>query len=177
MSLSGPRIVRSLEDIQVELRSIAETRGMTRLTIDELAGLASGHAAKLLGPIPAKRLGPETLPRLLRALALRLVLEDDPERLAEIAEHLHGRSEGHANTHVVRIHLKTLSYVNKVAARMIRRERRKWALEATKQRLAALSPEHRTRLAKIAIRARWKKYRALRKAKREMEATNGQIEK
>jgi hypothetical protein len=167
--LSEPRIVRSLEDIQVELRAIAETRGMTRLTIDELAGLASGHAAKLLGPIPAKRLGPETLPRLLRALALRLVLEDDPERLAEIAEHLHGRSEGHANAYAGSRKLKTLSYVNKLAARMVKRDRRKWALLANKQRMAALSPEHRTRIAKIASRAFWKKYRALRKAARAAE--------
>ena len=167
--LSEPRIVRSLEDIQIELRAIAETRGMTRLTIDELAGLASGHAAKLLGPIPAKRLGPETLPRLLRALALRLVLEDDPERLQEIAEHLHGRSEGHANASVGSLKLKTLSYVNKVAERVARRNRRKWSLQANQQRTLALSPEHRTRIAKIANRAFWKKYRALRKAKRQEE--------
>ncbi len=54
--------------------------------VDELAGLASGHTGKLLGPAPVKTLGHVSLSALLSVLALRLVVVEDPEQAARIGK-------------------------------------------------------------------------------------------
>lgn len=164
--MTGRRIaeVHSLDHLQALLRSVAEERGMSRVTLDGRAGLADGHSAKLLALIPTKRLGRQTMPGLLNALCVRLILEDDPEALEEAVDELNGRVRRQAHTSRVSMKTKTLSYVNKIANRVVRRHFRELSKRANSARNESLSPEHRVRLAKIAINARWQKYRRERKA-------------
>jgi hypothetical protein len=73
MTPLGPPFV-TLEDLRLALRARAEALNISRETLDAAAGLAAGHASKILAPRPIKRIGGRTLPLLLGALGLRLVL-------------------------------------------------------------------------------------------------------
>jgi hypothetical protein len=57
-----------------------------------LAGIASGHANKVLGPVPVKALGRITLSALLGVLALKLVVVVDEQQAATSA------ADGNART-------------------------------------------------------------------------------
>ncbi len=61
------------------LAAWCEQIGMTRLELDERAGLAGGHSGKLLADRAVKKFGNVSMRWVLAALGLRLVLEVDPE--------------------------------------------------------------------------------------------------
>ena len=71
--------VRNRVDLHWALRTAQAERGISCEEIDAAALLASGHASKLLAPVPIRRIGPETMFPLVWALGKRLVIEDDPE--------------------------------------------------------------------------------------------------
>ena len=62
-------VVTSYSDLHAILRQRAEALNVSRLTIDDIAGLQSGYAAKLLQPRPKNQLGPMSLGAVLGALA------------------------------------------------------------------------------------------------------------
>ncbi len=71
----SPRVLAVATDYASLLdifRARAAELGITRTEIDEIGGLASGHAGKLLAPRPTKGLGMRSLCLMLGALALRL---------------------------------------------------------------------------------------------------------
>lgn len=156
-------VLRGTSGLQPALREAAELRRISRAKLDELSGLAEGHSSKILAPIPTKAIGPETEPKIMRGLAVRLVLEDDPERLLQIRDSLNGRAENYVRAGVASMKLKTLSYVNKVAARVVKRDRRAWAKKARREQITTTSPEHRKRIATTAAQARWRKQRKAKK--------------
>ena len=80
---------------------------MRMSSIDEIAGLPSGLASKVLGPIPQRRMGPTTLPLILGALGLRIGLIEDAEALRRISSRLVPRHEKSAHGRVPR--LETIS--------------------------------------------------------------------
>ena len=65
-------------------RARAAELGITRLENDQIGGLTSGHASKLLAPTPIKNVGSVSLGPLLGALALKLVVVEDEAMLARI---------------------------------------------------------------------------------------------
>lgn len=67
-------VARTYRDLLVALRARAERMHVSREELDALGGLASGHAAKLLTPIPVKALGPISLEAMLRVLDLEIVI-------------------------------------------------------------------------------------------------------
>lgn len=70
------------------LRKRSAEIGMTRLELDDAAGLTNGHASKLLSSIPIKGFGPQTLGPVLTALGCRITLEVDEEMLARITKRI-----------------------------------------------------------------------------------------
>ena len=54
-------------------------RGVTLETLDHIAGWPSGYSGKLLAPDPIKNLGWLSLGLGLNALAIKLVVVEDPE--------------------------------------------------------------------------------------------------
>lgn len=70
-------------------RARAAELGIARLEIDEIGGLASGYAAKLLGPNPIKTFG--RIP-LLGALALKIVIVEDTDMLPRVAGRISHRN-------------------------------------------------------------------------------------
>jgi hypothetical protein len=71
--------IRLYEDLQAALRERSAELGMTRIALDAKAGLADGHASKLLAPAQPKRFGWTSLPLVLQALGVRLALLNDDE--------------------------------------------------------------------------------------------------
>jgi len=72
-------LIEALNERRIELR-------MSMAEFDDIAELSTGAAAKFLGPSVVKNLGVHTPFKMLNGLALRLVLEIDPERTAEVVE-------------------------------------------------------------------------------------------
>jgi hypothetical protein len=84
---AAPRMLgtfTTLKELQVLARARAEELALSRDTINKIAGFADGHANKLLSPQPAKKIGERSLPLLLGALALKLVVIDDPQQREQI---------------------------------------------------------------------------------------------
>lgn len=73
-------------------RARAAELGIARLEIDEIGGLASGYAAKLLGPNPIKTFGRISLGPLLGALALKIVIVEDTDMLPRVAGRISHRN-------------------------------------------------------------------------------------
>jgi len=67
----------SAADIVGIIRKRQDELNITCLTIDEIAGLASGHFSKITCGL--KGLGPVTLFLLLTSLGLKLLIVEDPE--------------------------------------------------------------------------------------------------
>ena len=62
----------------------AEELRLSRLSLDALAGTGEGYSSKVLGPAKMKIAGHQTLMPLLGALALKLVIVEDPDALARL---------------------------------------------------------------------------------------------
>jgi hypothetical protein len=93
-------IIRSYDDLQAVLRVRADALEMSRTTIDDIAGLPSGYAAKALMAAPTteerrraldegrrvsfRALGRLTLGPLLQTLGLALVVIEDPEAMKRL---------------------------------------------------------------------------------------------
>jgi hypothetical protein len=80
--------VRSWNDLHAALRARAESLNVSRLVLDELSGLQSGYASKLLAPGPIRHFGRVSLGAMLGALGLKLVVQEDKEALARVAGRL-----------------------------------------------------------------------------------------
>ena len=86
--------IRNYQELHLALRERAEQLGVSRLTIDDVSGLPSGYSAKLLAPVPIKRLGPLSFGLMLQALGLKLVVVEDREALARVKSRLTPRQRG-----------------------------------------------------------------------------------
>lgn len=76
--------IRTYDDLHQALRARADHIGVTRLGLDEITGLTSGHSGKLLAPTKIKRLGPISFDLMLPALGLKLLLVEDAEIVAKM---------------------------------------------------------------------------------------------
>jgi hypothetical protein len=153
---AAPRVLgefQTFEQLQPLLRARAEELQLSREQIDEIAGFCQGFANKLLAPRPTKKLGTVSLPLMIGALAVRLVVVEDAEQRAKIAARGLRRVQNlarHANSVHTFIH----------SARHMRRVRKLGGQNSRKY----LPPAERTRLARKAAFARW---RDIKKAVRE----------
>jgi hypothetical protein len=80
--------VRSWNDLHAAFRARAESLNVSRLVLDELSGLQSGYASKLLAPVPIRHFGRVSLGAMSGALGLKLVVQEDKEALARVAGRL-----------------------------------------------------------------------------------------
>jgi len=82
-----------------DLRAIARAR-MAELqisfeTLDAVSGVCAGYSAKILGPNACKRFGPVSLPAILGALGLKLLVIEDLDQLDRVRSRLVRRNESH----------------------------------------------------------------------------------
>jgi hypothetical protein len=78
------RLIGDYGDLVVGARDRADAMGMTRLEIDEQAGLQSGYSGKLLSMNPVKCFGPVSLGAMLGAIGCKLLLIEDPVQTERI---------------------------------------------------------------------------------------------
>jgi hypothetical protein len=135
-------IVRSYADLHAALRARSDQLAMSRLELDHRAGLADGHAGKLLAPVPIKKLGSLTYDLVLAALGLVLIVAEDSESLARLAERTEASRKMRATTKTRRHRFpKGPEFARIMAAR-----------RALKQ-----TPRQRSASARRAAKARWSK--------------------
>jgi len=93
------RVVTDWAALHEAFADRVEDLQVSRLEIDEAGGLATGHTGKLLCDPPIKSIGRKSLPKLLKATGMALVLVVDDERFAPIKAKYLSRSNGiHANS-------------------------------------------------------------------------------
>lgn len=137
-------IIRGYDDLHAALRARAEELLLSRQTVDEVAGLTAGYAAKLLAPKPMKILGPMSFGSLLGALGLKLVVVEDAEAMAKYA---HNRVERTENM------VRAVSRHWVITANFLRTIQSKGGIARAK----SLSPYKRRAIARKAAKARWNK--------------------
>jgi hypothetical protein len=86
--------IRDHDELVALVRRRQDELGVACVTIDQVAGLADGHFAKLTCGI--KRFGPVSIFLVLSALGLRLRIEEDPAAIAKFAPRWLPRNESYA---------------------------------------------------------------------------------
>lgn len=156
--MTAPRQLATVHDydgLVAAFRARASELNVSRLTIDEVSGLQSGYASKLLATPPIKTVGAASLGPILGALGMAMVLVEDDAQMRRIASRMAVR-----NTAQVRVlsggkHIKiTLRHLRKIGKR------------GGKARALKLSSHRRIQIALRAAKVRWKRAKAQRRAKR-----------
>lgn len=139
------RIVTDMEALHEAFRERIEDLETTHIEIDAAGKLQPGYTSKLLAPKPMKQFGKESLPRMLKATGMALVLVIDDERFAPIKAMLAKRERPlRANARIV----KPAWLFTRDQARLMGGKR--WA---------GLSEKKRASIARKAAKARWAKRR------------------
>jgi hypothetical protein len=90
-----------------ELRLAIDARrrelGISMRALDDVAGLADGHASKLLGPSGVKNFGGMSLSSVLSALGLRLVLVSDDAAIPAVTRRAMEAIGSAGNTSPIRV--------------------------------------------------------------------------
>jgi hypothetical protein len=76
--------IRSMSELLAAHRARRDELGLTHLTIDEIAGWASGYASKILSPNPIKNLGWMSLGSLHGTLGTMLLMVEDDEQIRRV---------------------------------------------------------------------------------------------
>ena len=138
-------VVRSYDDLRIALRAWCTSIGMTRVELDEQAGLADGHSGKLLAPRAVKKFGNVSLGRVLAATGLVLVLAMDVD--AQPIGDAHDDAcdaKGDDQAH----HWRSV-------------KGRAWARRMAARRALKLSAEQRSAIARKAAETRWQRQRSI----------------
>jgi hypothetical protein len=117
--------IRDHDDLVALVRSRQEELGVACVTVDEVAGLADGHFAKLTCGI--KRFGPISIFLVLEALGLRLRVEENPEAIAKFSSRWKPRNESYV------LHDNHWRRAALIAAPERKQPRSPWARIATSQ--------------------------------------------
>lgn len=143
------RVITDMDALHEGFRDRVEELQATRLEIDAAGKLQPGYSAKLLCDPPIKSFGRESLPRMLKATGMALVLVIDDQRFA-----------------ITKAQLSKRKRPNRA---IVRRVIPKWlfkpekAREMGKKRWQGVSDAERTRImkkvSKAALRARRRKAR------------------
>lgn len=140
---------RDYEGLLDGLRARIEQLNVAGETLDQISGLARGHAHKLVGVRPVKTLGLKSLGDMLGALGLRIVLEHDQDAFDLVAGRLKRRAD-----YQIRRALRIM-----VTAQYLRGIGKVGAEAGHAKRTPEQRKSHATRLVNI----RWRKYRRDRK--------------
>jgi hypothetical protein len=80
----------SYEDLHRIMRARANDLKLSRESIDAIAGLQPGYAAKLLSPRPIKKLGPLSIPLVLPVLGMKLIAVVDEQQTRDLQARISG---------------------------------------------------------------------------------------
>jgi hypothetical protein len=148
---------RTLAEIQAACRVRAEELNISRETIDRIAGFTGGHASKMLAPIPIKNMGGNSMPLLLEALGLKLLIVEDHEALDKRADLRVPRVPNKSRARKAGIGTVTRADIEVAAGKKLRKMLRENARAGAKAVNESRTPEARKLFARNAALARWKK--------------------
>jgi len=144
-------VVRSVQDVVRIATARAEAIGLRREDIDRIAGLADGHAGKLMAVPPIKRAGPTTMFLLAGAVGLGIALVEDPAAL----KHAKREAKNRKLTRKKELQWRNAKKLSIMHAHAVERGKKGASVRMTKT-----TPEQRTRIARRAARARWRRLQA-----------------
>lgn len=146
-------IVRQHADIADAFRTIKDLLGLSDAFCDQIGGIAVGHTNKCLGPTGTKKIGPVPFNVFCELFAVEFHMVINLEAMKRMADRWERRNEER-----VRIENRKPSKV------LIERAKphvlQAAARHANAARNEKLSREHRSKIARKAARARWRKKRA-----------------
>lgn len=150
--------VRDYAELHQALRARAEELNVSRRTLDAISGLAETHCEKILAAVPIKNLGPKSMGPLLGALGLALIVVEDPEAMARVANRMVERVG--AQVRAQGAHQVGLRAQRQIFRAVLARLGAKGASKGGRATRDALTPKQRSRSAARAARHRWRKWRA-----------------
>lgn len=146
-------VVRRHQDIAEVFRLMKDSLGLTNEFIDDVGGLTKGHADKLLGPSEAKNWGPTTFDLFCEMFAIEFRVHVDIEAAKRMQAVWEGRERP----------LFPHAKVTRISKKLIERAKPHVLQDLSKlgnaARNAMLPGEHRSKIARKAARARWRKPR------------------
>lgn len=143
-------VIRSHEDITEVFRMMKERLGLTNKFCDDVGEFVEGWTDKVLGPSEAKKWGPKSFDKFTEMFAIEFHVKVNMKAVDRMAEIWEGR-----------IRPIDLPKNKVVSAKAIERAKphvlKASGKHANTARNAMLSREHRSKIARKAARARWKK--------------------
>jgi hypothetical protein len=149
-------VVRDWHQFRQAFRDRCTELRVSRLTVDRIGRLPDGQASKLLSAVPDQGFGVRSLPAMLAAVGLALVVVEDAEATARIRPHLVPRNESQVHADASALTLKREKRRAKRRGKAWRNNS-EWGRVMAARRSLILSPNKRQRIARRAARARWKK--------------------
>jgi hypothetical protein len=86
--------VRNCDELVAVVRARVAELNITHANLDDVSGVQSGYASKLLSDPPIRRFGPMSLGAVLGGLGLKLLVVQDEEALAKVRSRLVERIDG-----------------------------------------------------------------------------------
>lgn len=143
------------DDLIRFLRERASALGMTDKMIEEIGGFTAGHVGKLLGAARPKNLGPLTFGLMLGALGLKFAIIEDEEATARIKARFDPSEKSKRMPSMLSITLSP-----ELASAVFADHTTRIGAIGGRARMQTMSPEQRSRYARKAAKARWKKGRS-----------------
>jgi hypothetical protein len=143
-------IVNDYAGLHAALQKRANDLGVSRETLDDLAGLQQGYTSKVLGVRSMRVLGKLSLGCVLQALGLELVVRVDEKQMAKVRSRLVQREQAQ-----VRIDARQSSITPEYGLKV--RFFQALGIAGAKTKNAKTPPHVRVAHARKAARARWRK--------------------
>jgi hypothetical protein len=151
-------VVRRHQDITEVFRMMKDRLGLTNEFCDSVGGLTSGHTDKILGPSELKNWGPTTFDLFCEMFAIEFHVYIDMAAVKRMEAQWEAREKPRALPQPPRLSDKLMKRV----APHVARETGKQGAAA---RMAMLTPEQRSEIARNAATSRWKAHRKAKKLK------------
>lgn len=149
-----PIPIRDRMHLVTVLRELFEAANLSCAMIDDIAGISSGQAQRMLACPPAKSMGIDSAFLLIATAGKQLVLVDDEQAMARI-KGMKRYQQRHPSGRTRATHGSNTKLVS-----MIRELARNAAFKGVAARMAKTTPKQRQAIARKAIRARWRKQKA-----------------
>lgn len=151
-------IIRSQDDLVEAMRARKDELGLSNQFCDEVGGLSSGHTDKVIGPSRTKPMSRMMMDLMLEMLAMELHAYPNLEAAQRMESRWQGRETRNVRPDGVKVSKKLLAR----AKPLVLKDLSALGVAARKDMLTG---EHRSRIARKAARARWRKRRKERERK------------
>lgn len=127
--------------------------GLSNEVCEQIGGLTKGHIDKLLGPSRVKNVGPLTLDILLELFAVQFVMQPNPDAARRMESRWERRNRSQIRVAACRASIAQIEAIKPIIFGQN-------AQRGGHARAASLTNEQRSRIARKAARARWRRSRA-----------------